>query len=147
MQGVQMGGSSSRREPITQARWTLVQVMAWCRQWGQFHKRYLSYQSLKLAWKLRIYFFFFIPPRDKWVKECSTKSCTNILKIFKEMSNTQPDMSPNLTIESSHFAIPLSINHHFTVTQWHFGTFLWVVDFFHKINTCTPALVMWYFVH
>ena len=27
--------------------------------WVQFYKRYLSHQSLKLAWKLLIYFFFF----------------------------------------------------------------------------------------
>ena len=61
---VMADGTKPLPEPmLTYHQWGSLRFI-----WGQFHKRYLSHESLKWAWKLHTYFFFQKSPRGQWVK-------------------------------------------------------------------------------
>ena len=69
------GNTGSGNEPmLTYHQWGLVAFI-----WGQFHKRYLSHHSLKLAWKLPK--IKLKSPRGQWVKNELIKLAWYLLMV------------------------------------------------------------------
>ena len=68
--GLLPDGTKPLPEPmLTHLQWGLVAFI-----WGQFHKRYLSHHSLKLAWKLLK--IKLKSHRGQWVKTTLLQSCS-----------------------------------------------------------------------
>ena len=74
--------------------------------WGQFNKRYLSHQSLKLVWKLLNYLFF-KSPRGQWVNwftlHCVVTSSVNIEIIHCDVQ-ISPHAPCSIRSKTKHWA-------------------------------------------
>ena len=63
-------------------RWLIISGIHWDSSEGNFTKdTYLGHHSLKWAWKLHTYIFFYKSPREQWVKQWMHQSDWGWMKL------------------------------------------------------------------